>query len=290
MELEKFHVGLAKSTYLAIAAISVIIVASGWAAFGLTSNNQMHSTTVSPPAVVISNSVSSSKQSESASSTASNGIMLNVRINPVNVASGGIVTMNDEAFNTLTNANNVSGTANWAFSSLIPACHTGIFNDALYSGYYTSANISSANSLLLYGPGGIPCPLGSGFSYYIFSPDSENATAFSNPTARVSSTQYAAQTAVSCSLFDNSTIVSGTSTTVTAESSACISSTYVESQSTTEVTATIGELPFRATGEFYLGQYWDQNTSSLTYFAPGQYSLIVGDIWGSYVILHFQVI
>jgi hypothetical protein len=54
--------------------------------------------------------------------------------------------------------------------------------------------------------------------------------------------------------------------------------------------ATMGGYPFTASGEFWLSQYWDQNSSAMVFFAPGRYSLLVGDIWGSYAILYFDLI
>lgn len=286
--LERARLGLSKSTYLTLGLISIIVVGGGWATFVSTSNNQAQQTTTSSSRFVTTSLFSTSFSSGGninevwASSLSSNGIMMNASISPIAIATGAKVYLNWNAFNIRSEPNNVSATTNWAFSSLAGKCPGGLLGETLYSGYYTSANISSAKELPLLPPGGALCP-SRNFAYYIFSPQSDNMIAFPSTIHAV----YPTQVSVSCSLSGNKTL-SGTSTTVTYATSSCTSSSYVESPSAPNLVSANGT-SFVASTEIPFDEYWNQNSTSYTYFPSGQYSLLVGDIWGSYVILHFEV-
>jgi hypothetical protein len=182
--LERIRLGVSIPKYLLIAVVPVIIVVSGWIAFDLTSANHSQSTTIHST-VIISTTPPKRADIDSGSSMASNGIMMNVTISPLDVKAHSSLTMTAEAFNTLDSADNVTGSADWAFSSLIGACPGGIFSQVLYSGYYTSANISTATAIPWVNPAGLtPCSAFSGFRYIIFNPNSDNAAGF--PIRRLS--------------------------------------------------------------------------------------------------------
>jgi hypothetical protein len=294
--LGAFRVAMSRSTFLAIAAVSIIAVAAGWTAFGLTTTTS-HLQQQSTSSVRASESGGDNNENW-ATSTAGNGIMMNATIAPISVEPGQKVYLNTEAFNTLSTPNNVSAKNDWALPSLAGPCPGGLFSQALYQGYYTSANISSATPVSWNGPGGTSCPYFD-TAYYIFRPDSYNLSAFAAPpnivypTTEIScNTENVTNTYtgihVSNATGHNVTTTTGVQT-VTIRSLTCTSSTVTGPTSTTSTGFPSGGYSFNATGEFPFEEYYDQNSSSMVNFAPGQYSFLVGDIWDSYVILYFKV-
>jgi hypothetical protein len=222
---KRLKTGFVKSVFVVLGVVAVITIGGAWLVLANSSSR-------GTPNVHLSSSTNVSI----------NGMMLNVSISPVDLASGGSLSVTEEAFNTLPSADNVSASPNWAFPSLIGDCPGGIFNEALYSGYYTSSNISSGTPLPKHGPGMVPCPVSLNFSYYTFAPSSDLFTAYGGLPSSTS---------------NSSAPANGIST--------------------------------KALTTFSISQYYDAATSSFVNFASGQYTLLIGDIWGGYVILYFTV-
>ncbi len=124
-------------------------------------------------------SVSSLNKTASVSSTVS-GLELSLSLNSVQLQRGQSIGATVTIFNSPGTVNNVSAAANWPIKGLTTgAC--GTLNDpvgfALFQGYYTLQNISSAGTPLeLYYPGVYNCPATFNVKYYLFQPHSYSAT------------------------------------------------------------------------------------------------------------------
>jgi hypothetical protein len=59
--------------------------------------------------------------------------------------------------------------------------------------------------------------------------------------------------------------------------------------SSSSTTTSSSVAPFPASSTYGVSEYYDAGSSNMVYFPSGQYSLLVGDIWGGYVILPFNV-
>jgi hypothetical protein len=282
---------LSRSALIALGVISILVIVGISMAVG--SARTTTSTQISQSSSAQTSSIGNSSKSttvggnpSSATSVANNGLMLNVTISPVSFASGGSLAITSEVYNTLSSANNVSAFGNWAFPSLVGQCKGGFFNVALYSGHDTSSNISSASAIPWYPPGGVSCPPLSGkVGYYIFSPRSDQATAYPN-SSLLATTSQSTEIGESCSLNNETSTLPNGDFTTSHSIVFCTTSTttYVYSTSTNASSLSFPVLGFGSIDE---SQYYDSNSSSVVNFASGQYSLLVGDIWGSYVILYF---
>jgi hypothetical protein len=277
-----------KTSLIALGVISILVVVGVSLAVGsATSTSTQTAQPTSTQVSSITATTTSSGNTSSATSVASNGIMLNVTISPVPLASGGSLTITAEIYNTLFSSNNVSATVSWAFPSLVGQCKGGGVDDALYSGYLTASNISSAIPIPWLPPGGLTCPAFSGgVGYYIFSPRSDQLTAYPNSSISATTIQ---NTGVekSCSLSnETSTSPNGNFTTTSNSIVFCTTSTMTYFSTTT---TTFSSYSFTDLGSYDVSQYYDTNSSSVVNFASGQYSLLVGDSFGSYVILYFTV-
>ena len=229
----------------------------------------------------------------SAAQTSNNGIRLNASLDTVSLAQGGNLTISIEAFNTLSSYNNVSSNTGWAFQSLVGQCKGGLFNDALYSGFYASSNISSATPIPWRAPGPLLCPRSGNYSHYSFDPSSNMLTAVRTNSSVSVSISASTQTEVytSCSLNNQTSTMSDGSTVTSYSTSFCITSTSTSIITSPQSSSNPVESSVRypAIASYQVNGYYDASLAQFVHFAPGEYSLLVGDIWGSYVILHFGV-
>jgi hypothetical protein len=281
-----------KASLIALGVISILVVVGVSLAIGSTTST---STQLSQSGSMRFSSITTSSSlmttvtgnTSSATSVASNGIMLNVTISALSLASGDKLNITDEAFNTLSAANNVSAATNWPFPSLRGQCPGGIFNDVLYKGYYTSSNISSGTLLPWNPPGNLSCPA-INFGYYIFKAHSDLLTAYPNSSVSTSTSVFT-EVAKSCSLSNDTSTFSDGSVTTSYSIIFCTTSTISYTSSSSSSNTSVSGVTFAALSNYPFNEYYDSNSSSMTYFASGEYSLLVGDIWGNYVIMHFSV-
>jgi len=282
-----------------VALVTVIaIIALALGGISTTGHGAINSTSSETPQTTTSLSASLVSASPgSAMQTSNNGLQLNATLSTVSLAEGGNLTISIEAFNTLSSYNNVSWKGNWAFQSLIGPCKGGLFNDALYSGFYTSSNISSATPLP-WNPPGIPyCPPSGNYAYYSFDPNSDIFSVIvATPavSSSSSSSSFSAYTQVytSCSLNNQTSTMSDGSTVTSYSTVFCITSTSIQTPTPpTPASSSVNPTVSNATAisSYQVNGYYDASLSEFVQFAPGEYSLLVGGIWGGYVILHFEV-
>ena len=114
---------------------------------------------------------------------ATSGLELNLSINSTLYNSGQGVLVNISEFNTLPRINNVSIAKEWPIPGLtFGPCGSLYFPfiAAIFQGYYTSSNISSATQLNVFPPILYSCPATPDVQYYSFKPMSANASIYVN--------------------------------------------------------------------------------------------------------------
>jgi hypothetical protein len=112
-----------------------------------------------------------------------NGLMLSLSLNATTFQPGQEISVVIDEQNTLPTGNNVSASNNWPLNglSLGSTCETYNYpmGVAIFQGYYTSSNVSSATPLQLYNPGiSYHCPVMLAVGYYSFAPLSDIASVF----------------------------------------------------------------------------------------------------------------
>lgn len=136
-------------------------------------------TTETTPTVTSSTSTPLPNASSTTSKSV-NGLSLSLSLNSTTFQPGQEVAVVLDEQNMLATVNDVSTSNSWPLSGLILGpCGTlnypiGI---AIFQGYYTSSNVSSATPLQLYKPGIYHCPMIlSGINAYAFQPLSDSAS------------------------------------------------------------------------------------------------------------------
>ncbi len=132
--------------------------------------------TVTPPISTLPPNTSST------TSESVNGLILSLSLNSTTFQPGQEISVVIDEQNTLAAVNNVSASNGWPLRGLsVGPCGTLNYpmGVAIFQGYYTSSNVSSATSLQLYQPGIYHCPmiLG-GINAYVFQPSSDIASVF----------------------------------------------------------------------------------------------------------------
>jgi hypothetical protein len=112
-------------------------------------------------------------------SLASSGFRLDLFIAPC-ISTAGLLVINADEYNTLNLVNNISTANDWQYSptSLThnPCGATGAVGVAIFSGYYTLSNFTSAKALPLYNTTqGFSCTVSAPNGYYMFNPQSSDA-------------------------------------------------------------------------------------------------------------------
>ncbi len=120
----------------------------------------------------------------SAASKSSTGLALELFLNSTSIRPGEGISISVVELNTLPGVNNASASTRWPLKGLgIGPC--GPLNlpmgAAVFQGYYTATNISSAQQLQLYKPGTYVCPMIlSGIDAYVFQPMSFSAAIYAS--------------------------------------------------------------------------------------------------------------
>lgn len=117
-----------------------------------------------------------------------NDLELSLSLNSTTLQLGQEVSIIIDEQNTLSVANNVSSSQNWPLNgSILGPCGAlnYPFGVAIFQGYYSSTNVSTATPLVIYNPTGIFCPAEFVITSYGFQPSSDVAAIFggcdSNP-------------------------------------------------------------------------------------------------------------
>jgi len=111
------------------------------------------------------------------------GLRLALVANTTLLQSGQAVLFTVSESDTLRQGVNISKADSWALEGLVlgPCGSLNLpLGLAVYGGYYTAANVSSAKPLGLFPPGAYPCPAILSVDRYDFQPLSDNATIFVN--------------------------------------------------------------------------------------------------------------
>jgi hypothetical protein len=97
----------------------------------------------------------------SASAVGTNSLNLTLSLNASSISQGQSIGVTIDESNLLNTASTVNSSSNWPlFLSLGPCGHGNYpIGLAIFDGYYTSSNISAADSLELYQPGVRACPM-----------------------------------------------------------------------------------------------------------------------------------
>lgn len=139
-------------------------------------------TSMPTPTPIVTPSTSTPLPNTSSTTSKSvNGLSLSLSLNSTTFQPGQEVSVVIDEQNTLATVNNVSTSNSWPLRglSLGPCGTTNYpFGVAIFQGYYTSSNVSSATPLQLYNPSGIYfCPaILSGINAYAFQPLSDSAS------------------------------------------------------------------------------------------------------------------
>lgn len=111
------------------------------------------------------------------------GLDLRLSLNSLNLTSGSTIDINISEYNTRLYPNKVLPITNWAVTGLsLGPCEANIpIGIVVFGGYYTLQNVSlaaaNANQRLeIYYPGIYGCPAIFAVSYYLFQPNSDQAT------------------------------------------------------------------------------------------------------------------
>jgi hypothetical protein len=112
-----------------------------------------------------------------------NGLMLSLSLNATTFQPGQEISVVIDEQNTLPTGNNVSASNNWPLNGLSLDSPCGPldypFGIAVFQGYYTSLNVSSATPLQIYNPGIVTsCGFPPAVSSYSFAPLSDTANVF----------------------------------------------------------------------------------------------------------------
>jgi hypothetical protein len=111
-----------------------------------------------------------------------NGLILSLALNSTTFQPGQEISVVIDEQNTLATVNNVFASNSWPLRGLsVGPCGTlnYPFGVAIFQGYYTSSNVSSAKQLQLYKPGIYFCPtMLAEINAYAFQPSSDNASVF----------------------------------------------------------------------------------------------------------------
>ena len=162
------------SSALLLLGLFVAIAALGSAAFVQDPNN----TQVGFHPNTMSNSV--------ASINPSNGLKLELSMNATKIQAGQGLNVSISEYNTQAEANNVTASNGWPIADLSDGpCGTLNYpiGFAVFQGYYTGSNISSAKSLQLYAPGVYFCPMIlTGIKSYGFGAHSSTAVVYGSCT------------------------------------------------------------------------------------------------------------
>jgi hypothetical protein len=119
------------------------------------------------------------------------GLRLDISINSTHISPSQGISINITENNILARTNNVSAVSNWSIANLLLGpCGNGVypFGAAVFRGYWSSSNISSATHLNIFRPGIYMCPAGLSVQYYLFQPMSDYSSIYS-PSANGSSVQ-----------------------------------------------------------------------------------------------------
>ena len=121
-------------------------------------------------------------KTSSTTSESVNGLILSLSLNSTTFQPGQEIAVVIDEQNTLAKENNVSASDSWPLQGLsLGPCGTlnYPFGVAIFQGYYTASNVSSAKPLQLYNPAGIySCPVILVVGYYSFAPLSDTASVF----------------------------------------------------------------------------------------------------------------
>lgn len=115
------------------------------------------------------------------SSKSANGLMLSLSLNATTFQPGQEISVVIDEQNTLATENNVTASYSWPLEglSLGNPCKTYPMGMAIFQGYYTSSNVSSATPLRIYSPSNVTsCGFPPAVSYYSFAPLSDIANVF----------------------------------------------------------------------------------------------------------------
>ena len=137
------------------------------------------------------------------SDSANNGLVLTVSPNTFSIVSGETIYFDIIVNNTLSDQNAVPSEAVWPLTSFESSCPGGFVGDALYKGYLTSANVSTANQFPQLEPGGISCPPQPNFGYYMFEANGDLLVETNNTASSFSSYPKQAIVAASVELTFN---------------------------------------------------------------------------------------
>lgn len=111
----------------------------------------------------------------------SNALQLRLSINATTMGSGQTMNISVSEYNPQTHPNNVTGSTDWPIQELSTGPCGPINNPmgvAVFEGYYTSANVSSATPLTMYAPGIYACPAEMLVKAYLFNPTSSLAALY----------------------------------------------------------------------------------------------------------------
>ncbi len=165
-----------KSQIWTIAGLVLLVIAFiGLPACGATTET---APTAIPPISTLPPNTSST------TSESVNGLSLSLSLNSTTLQPGQEISVLIDEQNTLTTVNNVSASNGWPLKGLsLGPCGTVNYpiGVAIFQGYYTSSNVSSATPLQLYKPGIYHCPMILSYiSGYVFQPSSDIAGVLSD--------------------------------------------------------------------------------------------------------------
>lgn len=91
---------------------------------------------------------------------AADSLNLTMTLNATSILQGQSIEVTIGDSNVLNTTNTVTASSNWPLLLSLGPCSPGIYpmGLAIFKGYYTSSNISTAESLKLYQPGAYACP------------------------------------------------------------------------------------------------------------------------------------
>jgi len=156
------------------------LVLLGIALIGLTACGAATETapTVTPNISTLPPNISST------TSESVNGLILSLSLNSTTFKPGQEISVVIDEQNTLATENNVSASNSWPLKGLsLGPCGTVNYpiGVAIFQGYFTSSNVSSATPLQLYKPGIYHCPAILGdINAYVFQPSSDIASVLSD--------------------------------------------------------------------------------------------------------------
>ena len=190
-------------------------------------------------------------QSSSLSTSAENGLRLNLAVAPSSIYSGDSVTVSLSDFNTLDMVNSPLMSALPMIGGVqlgSSPCSQLPLGFGIASGYYGTGNVSQSSLLSLYQPGlAYPCPAEFPVAYFSFSPLSDNISLYSPQPSTMS----------------NATVP-----------------TLMWTQPDTFSQSFSG---------YWTGQGFPVGNDTFHSFQPGVYTLVGADKYGQMVVVHFYV-